>query len=377
MEQGFLAGVSQGWDAQVGMEKTAAEQPYAKQAAADQASLLSTKAQEQKLQAQEHQQAYAQQMATRVAMEKAGSETDLKSSQDTLNFWQRASDAAQDPAIKMQMMANKEAEQNKINENTIKAGKAKEANQLIDVATIKEAFTDPTASVSKLRLVGLQTGNQALGRLADQIENNAPIQAPGLQGRTFGSLSGMERSMYLDYLDKQLGPKTEQSAIAKTLQIGQQAQNERDKVDIEAQKSRDRQTDIAAKREGMQDRREKARDKSTAMDASEARYQRQKAKLEDDLYGRGNIPGIEEEIKNPKSHMYNTASSKIPNPAYEAKLKQIKDLETSHEESMAKFEAADQTPKAKLTADDNQAISWAKANPKDPRAVKILKQHGL
>jgi hypothetical protein len=37
----------------------------------------------------------------------------------------------------------------------------------------------------------------------------------------------------------------------------------------------------------------------------------------------------------------------------------------------------DSTPSPKLSPEDQEAIDWAKANPKDPRAIKILQIHGI
>lgn len=242
----------QGWEGMSGILQDARQEPFKQQETQDKASLLSSRAQEQKLAVQKQQQEAAQQMASHAALSKVMEDVDLKSSQDIIDMLQKAVGVTKDPAIKLQLLANKEEEQKKLDESTIRAGKAKEVNQLIDVAVIKEAFTDPTASVSKLRATGLQTGNQALGRLADQIEHNAPIQAPGLQGRTFSSLQPNERTMYLDYLDKQLGPKSEQKAIAETLRIAQQAQEHQRKLEKDAKEAQNKASDIAVKREKIQ-----------------------------------------------------------------------------------------------------------------------------
>lgn len=376
MEQGFLAGVSQGWQAGTDIEKSAAEQPYIKQRASDNASLLSTKAAEQRLAVQEHQRQYTDQMASRAAMTKSMEGADLKSSQDTMNFWQKAADVAKDPAIKLQMLANKEAEQAKINDNTIRAGKAKEANQLLDVAAIKEAFTDPTASASKLRAVGLQTGNQALGRLADQMENNAPIQAPGLQGRTFSSLSSDERNMYLDYLDKQLGPKSEQRSISEVLRIAQRAKNEQDRLEIEDQKSRDRQAAIAARRNGDESKAKAILAKSSARDSKGTHAKESKDIVAiDEKQNKLLVAAGVSDPAEKDSAWWKGEFSKLP----EVQQAQYKRYENQkkiiHEGYGTDRTMLDHTDKPLPL--DSEAIKWAKdpKNAKDPRAIKYLADH--
>lgn len=265
--------------------------------------------------------------------------------------------------------------------------KAREEQKQQVFDTIRGAMFDPESGATKLRQLSSTVNEPGLTHIADVFENKVPLPS----GKFFKDLSQGERDNFEVDLNRQLGPKgAERTAAdierdrARTAETERKTQADLNATLLKAQLLAAKQAGDADKARALE---AKSRDKTNQITNLTAKHDMDKAKLETELYGNGTKlhPGIPETIPNPDYSMWNPSNhepAQIPNPAFLKKQATLTTMEENFNSSLDLLSRADQTgatppPKDTLSEEDKQAIAWAKANPKDSRAVQILKQHGM
>lgn len=355
---------------------------YGQQQADAQTSLLSTQAEKAKMQLGAAKQEQTNLLAKRAALtseQAKHSEWDMSQQQDVIKLQDAAiKRAANNPEVQRVLIEEKNGMVESYQKAQMDTMKLHEANNEAAYEAASKGFLDPKASAADLREMAKSTGNKVLEGLADVYEDKKPIDmfkdVQNPKGKLMSQLSPQERDQFRIEMDHSMGSKKADQQAKTILEAKAKADHEESlrmynelKAAISAQNDATRREKIEADRTARQEKldskqadREAKKDKvehrDKEMATEERQYNAARSRLEDALYGRGNVPGIPETIKNPKSSMFNSEPSEIPNPAYVAKQKAIEDLDKAHEKNMARFEAVDQGVKPSTNKEEIQLM---------------------
>jgi hypothetical protein len=341
-----------------------------KQQSDDQTSILSDKAQESKIKLAADKEYQAKVLASRATLadqQRKNADANMGDLAGSLKIFDAAIGAVKKDPEQQQILMQQRGEtlsqmasiattQAKVREETsnqlyddVRGGLLSSENPSQTFQQMADATTD-------------QKTKSKLSGLAHIMDPNSTIPVPGYK-KPYSQLTSEEQQTFKADVTRAFAPQKSEKTAADIMSERLKAdETERKRQhDLEQESWENKRT--AAQREKAEVASIKARDKSEAMEKAEDRYTKMRDRMETELYGDGSMahPGIPETIKNPESSMFNSKPAEIPNPAYDLKKKALIDLDKTHEDRMAKLQAADQTPEA--TKEDRAITTFGSYEP--------------
>lgn len=339
--------LSEGFKSGVGMVNLPAQEQARTQILTEQAKSLSTKVESDKMVLDKQKQEAASEMAANARLLKIQGENtqeDFKTKQGQYTLFEKAKQSTSNPEEIERFQKKQDALKLSMDNDVINTEKVRVAQATGNFATVQEALSLGREGVPKLRQLSESTTNPSFGKLADILEDVAPI--PGLK-KTYSTASAEEKEDFHIKVARMLSPAKD--TTAHNMATEQAALKRIEAYDRAAQLRAATETTKLARKQLASTKR------TELLTREEITFNNTKQKLEDQLAKiRQDAPTI---IQQEPGMFFGTNDVEVPNPLIAIKEAQLVTLQTSYEKFL---ERMDEEEEIKTGLPDEESLSSTK-----------------